>query len=51
MKDGEVVLYNHARDGVTPDEVCEIAKNEVMDGYADYARVTVNGNVYMELEA
>ena len=51
MKDGEVVLHKHARDGVTLDEVCEIAENEVMDGYADYARVTVNGNIYMELEA
>lgn len=51
MKDGEVVLHKHARDGVTLDEVCEIAENEVMDGYADYARVTVNDNIYMELEA
>lgn len=51
MKDGEVVMHKYARSGVTVDDVCEIAENEVNDGYADYARVTVDGEIYMELES
>lgn len=55
MKDGEVVLNKKARMGVDMhdilDEVCEIAENEVLDGYADYSRVTVDGEIYMEYES
>lgn len=51
MKNGEVVLHKHAKSGVSVEEVCEIAENEVMDGYADYARVTVDGEIYMEYES
>ena len=50
-KDGNVVMHKHARAGVTVDEVCEIADCEVMGGYADYARVTVDGSIYAEYEA
>ena len=51
MKDGEVILHKHARQGVSVEDICEVAENEVYDGYADYARVTVDGEIYMELEA
>ena len=51
MLDGEVVIHKHAKAGVDVMDVCEIAENEVNDGYEDYARVTVDGEVYMELEA
>lgn len=50
-KNGEVVLYNYFKEGVTLDEACELAECEVNAGYADYARITVNGDVYMEYEA
>ena len=51
MKNGDVVLHSHAKEGVSVDEVCEIAECEVNGGFADYARVTVNGETYMEYEA
>lgn len=51
MKDGATVLDGSARKGVSLEDICEIAENEVNGGYADYARVTVDGAIYMELEA
>ena len=51
MRDGAIVLDRSARRGVSLEDICEIAENEVNGGYADYARVTVNGVIYMELEA
>lgn len=48
---GEVVLDFHAKRGVTVDEVLEIAENEVDGGYADYARVEVDGEIYAEYES
>ena len=51
MKDGDVVIHKHARLGVSLEDVCEIAECEVNGGFADYARVTVDGEIYMELEA
>lgn len=51
MKNGSVVFDKKAKEGVTLDEVLEIAENEVADGYADYARVMVDGYVYAEYEA
>ena len=50
MKNGRVVFDKKAKEGVTLDEVLEIAENEVADGYADYARVMVDGYVYAEYE-
>ena len=50
MKDGRVVLDKKARNGVPIDEVLEVAEFEVMDGYADYARVEVDGEIYAEYE-
>ena len=51
MKDGKVVMDRKANPRVTIGEVCEIAEHEVMDGYADYARVTIDGEIYIEVEA
>lgn len=51
MLNGEVVMHKHARQGVSVDDICEIAENEVLDGFADYARVTVDGEIYMEYES
>ena len=51
MKDGAIVLDRSARRGVSLDDICEIAVNEVNGGYADYARVTVDGAVYIEFES
>lgn len=51
MLNGDVVMHKHARAGVNVEEVCEVAENEVLGGYADYARVTVDGEIYMEYEA
>ena len=50
-KNGSVVLDKRAKDGVSVEEICEIAECEVNGGYADYARVTVNGEIYAEYEA
>lgn len=51
MKDGALVLSKKARKGVSVDDICEIAENEVYGGYADYACVTIDDEIYMELEA
>jgi len=51
MKDGDVVIHKHARPGILLEDVCEIAECEVNGGFADYARVTVDGEIYMELDA
>lgn len=50
-KNGFEVLNCRAKRGVGLEDICEIAENEVYDGYADYACVTVDGRIYMELEA
>lgn len=50
-KDGKAVLKGKAKAGTTLDEVCEIAEKEVYGGFADYARVTVDGKTYAEYEA
>ena len=49
--DGEVVIHKHAKPGVSVEDICEIAENEVYGGYADYARVTVDGEIYAEYES
>lgn len=49
--EGEILIDKKARPGVSVKDICEIAENEVYGGYADYARVTINGEIYMELEA
>lgn len=51
MKDGEIVLNKKAKANASIEDICEIAECEVNGGYADYARVTVDGEIYMELEA
>lgn len=51
MKDGRVVFNKVANPGVGVDEIVEIAENEVYDGYADYSRVTVDGEIYAEYES
>lgn len=43
--------WKYAKDGVSVDEIIEIAENEVMDGYAEYSCVMVDGEVYAEYEA
>ena len=50
-KNGQVVMHKHAKPGVSVEDVLEIAENEVYGGYADYARVTVNSEIYAEYEA
>ena len=39
-----------AKPGATLEDICEIAENEVYGGYAVYAAVIVDGEVYIELE-
>lgn len=51
MLDGKIVLNKKAKASTTLDEVCEIAESEVYSGFADYARVTVDEEIYMELES
>ena len=40
-----------ARPGVDLEDVLELAENEVMDGYADYSAVYVDGRLYAEYES
>ena len=51
VKDGAVVIERVIRQGLSLKEVCAIAERQVMNGSADYAKVTVNNEVYMQLEA
>lgn len=48
--DGETIMNKRAKEGVTLDEICEIAECEFYGGYADYVAVLVDGRTYMELE-
>lgn len=50
MRDGETIMNKRAKEGVTLDEICEIAECEFYGGYADYVQVLVDGRTYMELE-
>ena len=50
-KNGDVVLHKAFKTGVSIEDACDLAECEVNSGYADYARITVNGEVYMEYEA
>lgn len=47
---GKTKMMN-AKPGVTVGEVEEIMENEVNSGYAVYAAVIVDGEIYAELEA
>ena len=47
---GRKILDKVAKPGVELDDILEIAENEVYDGYADYARVEVDGVIYAEYE-
>lgn len=47
---GKTKMMN-AKPGVTVSEIEEIMKNEVNSGYAVYAAVIVDGEIYAELEA
>lgn len=51
MLNGRIIINSHAKQGVSLEDVLEIAESEVYDGYADYARVTVDGEIYAEYEA
>lgn len=48
-RNGKTKLMN-AKQGVTIEEVEEIMENEVYGGYAVYAAVIVDGEIYSELE-
>lgn len=51
IKGGEIILDKIAKPGVSVEDICDIAEKEWLGGYADYARVTVDGEIYMEFEA
>ncbi len=51
LKSNGRTKFKYAKDGVSVDEVVEIAENEVMDGFAEYSCVMVDGEVYAEYEA
>lgn len=51
LKSNGKTTRKYAKDGVTLDNVVEIAENEVMDGYAEYSCVMVDGEIYVEYEA
>lgn len=48
---GNTVMDKWATASVTLDDILEIAECEILDGYADYALVEVDGEVYAEYEA
>ena len=48
---GETLMNKRAKEGVTLDEICELAEMEFYGGYADYVQVIVDGSTYMELES
>ena len=50
-KDDEVVMNAKAKPSAALSEIVNIAECEVNGGYADYARVTIDGEVYAEYEA
>lgn len=50
-KSGKVVLNKTAKNSATVDDICAIAECEVYDGYADYACVEVDGEIYAEYES
>ena len=50
-KYGRIVMNRTAGYGTTAEEVDWIASCEVNDGYADYAVVLVDGEIYSEYEA
>lgn len=47
-KDGQVVLNGSAKKGESLDDVIDLARNEVNDGFADSAEVYVDGILYSE---
>lgn len=50
-KDGRITMDKLAKETATVSDICEIAECEVYGGYADYAQVEVDGNMYAEYEA
>ena len=50
-KDGRTVLNARVKQDVTLAAACELIKNEVDSGYADYGVVTIDGEIYEEMEA
>lgn len=50
-RNGMIVMNRTAGQGTTAEEVDWIASCEVNDGYADYAVVLVDGEIYSEYEA
>ena len=44
-------MVRRARPGTTVDEICEIAECEVNGGYAVYAAVYVDREIYVEYES
>lgn len=50
-KNGQIVLNRKAKPSATVEDICEIAECEVNGGYADYACVTVDGEIYAEYES
>lgn len=51
LKSNGQTKRKYAKDGVSLGAILEIAENEVMDGYAEYSCVLVDGEVYAEYES
>lgn len=49
-KSGKTVINSIAKPTATLEDILWIAECEVTDGYADYSRVEVNGEIYAEYE-
>lgn len=47
---GRTVLNSFAKQGVSVDSVCDLARKEVDSGYADKSIVYVDGVIYEEYE-
>ena len=50
-KDGRITMEKTAKETATLEDIMEIAECEVFGGYADYAQVWVDNNMYAEYEA
>lgn len=51
MKDGKVVMDRRGSETASLEDVVYVAECEVDGGYADYARVEVDGKIYIEYES
>lgn len=49
LKNGRIVLNATAKEGITFDKVCEVAKTALKDNRATYAQISVDGKIVAEL--